>query len=75
MEENYQNLANAIILQAVKDFRAAYQRRKRFPNDYKAQSEVRDVTKFFCSSYFRVLTTVDGPSLLQQIIDEMEGKK
>ena len=32
LDENYQKLANAIILQAVKDFRAAYRRLKRFPN-------------------------------------------
>ena len=74
MDENYQNLANAIILQAVKDFRAAYRRLKRFPNDRAAGSEVRDITKFFCSQYFEALSTLDGPALLQKIIDEMEGK-
>ena len=75
MIENYEKLANAIIIQAVKDFRAAFQRLKRFPNDNKAQYEVRDITKFFCSQYFGSLTTVDGPSLLQKIIDESEGKE
>lgn len=74
MDENYQKLANAIILQAVKDFRAAYRRLKRFPNDRAAQSQVRDITKFFCSQYFSALTTLDGPSLLQKIIDKLEGK-
>ena len=74
MDENYQNLANAIILQAVKDFRAAYRRLKRFPNDKAAQSEVRIITKFFCSQYFNAMTTLDGPALLQKIIDELEGK-
>lgn len=75
MDENYQKLANAIILQAVKDFRAAYRRHKHFPNDKAAQNEIRDITKFFCSQYFGILTDLDGPSLLQQIIDKMEGKK
>ena len=74
-EENYQDLANAIILQAVKDFRAAHRRLERFPNDKAAQSEVRDITTFFCSQYFTALTTLDGPSLLQKIIDEMEGRE
>lgn len=73
-DENYQKLANAIILQAVKDFRAAYKRLKRFPNDKGAASEVRDITKFFCSDYFCVLTTLDGAALLQRIIREMDGK-
>ena len=31
-EENYQALANAVILQAVKDFKPAYRRLKRHPN-------------------------------------------
>ena len=75
MNENYQKLANAIILQAVKDFRATYRRLKHFPNDIAAQNEIRDITRFFCSQYFGILTDLDGPSLLQQIIDGMEGKK
>ena len=73
-DENYQKLANAIILQAVKDFRAAYKRLKRFPNDKAAASEVRSITKFFCSDYFCVLTSLDGPALLQRIIREMDEK-
>lgn len=72
--DGYQKLANAIILQAVKDFRAAYKRLKRFPNDRAAQSEVQSITKFFCSQYFEVLTDLDGPALLQRIIREMDEK-
>ena len=33
-EGNYEKLANAIILQAVKDFRPAYRRLRRHPNGY-----------------------------------------
>ncbi len=73
-DENYQKLANAIILQAVKDFRPAYRRLKRFPNDSAAQSTVREITKFFCSDYFCVLTDLDGPALLQRIMREMDEK-
>ena len=74
MDENYQKLANAIILQAVKDFREAYGRLKGLSKDRAAQSQVRDIEKFICSQYFSALTTLDGPSLLQKIIDELEGK-
>lgn len=73
-EEGYQALANAIILQAVKDFKPAYRRLKRFPNDRAAQDTVREITKFFCSDYFSALTDLDGPALLQQIIREMDKK-
>lgn len=74
MEENYQQLANSIILQAVKDFRAVYRRIKKFPDHKAPQEEVRDITKFFCSQYFASLTTLDGPVLLQKIIEELEGE-
>ena len=73
-EENYQALANAVILQAVKDFKPAYRRLKRHPNDKLAQDTVREITKFFCSDYFGALSDLDGPALLNRIIREMDEK-
>ena len=70
--DSYQALANAIIVQAVKDFRAAYRRLRRFPNDRLADKTVQEITDFFHSGYFELLTSLDGPELLQQIIDDME---
>ena len=69
----YQALANAIIIQAAKDFKAAYKRMKRFPKDSRAQDEVRDITKFFCSQWFEMLSDVDGPTLLRKIKDEIDN--
>lgn len=73
-ESNYQALANAIILQAVKDFRPAYRRLKHHPNDMLAQDTVREITHFFCSDYFCALTDLDGPALLNRIIRKMDEK-
>ena len=73
-EDNYKALANAIILQAVKDFRPAYRRLKRHPNDRLAQDTVREITQFFCSDYFCALSDLDGPALLNRIIREMDEK-
>ena len=67
-------LANAIIVQAVKDFKPAYRRLKRHPNDKLAQDTVREITKFFCSDYFCALSDLDGPALLNRIIREMDEK-
>ena len=69
----YEALANAIIIQAAKDFRAAYKRTKRFPNDARAQDEVREITKFFCSQWFVMLSDVDGPTLLKKMKDEIDS--
>ena len=73
MEENYRALANAIILQAVKDFRAAYRRKERFPDSAKTEADIRELTSFFCSQYFQILSDLDGPRLLKKIIEKMEG--
>lgn len=68
----YETLANAVILLAVKDYRAAYRRLMRFPNDRMAQSTIKEITEFFHSGYFAALTKLDGPTLLERITDEME---
>ena len=71
--DGYEKLANAIIVQAVKDFRAAYKRLKHFPNDSAAKYQAKCITKFFHSKYCGILTQLDGPFLLRKIIEEMEG--
>ncbi len=73
-EDNYEKLANAIIVQAVKDFRPAYRRLRRHPDDELAQNTVREITNFFCSDYFSILTDLDGPELLQRIMKEIDKK-
>ncbi len=73
-DEQYRALANAIILQAVKDFKPAYRRLKTHPNDKQAQDTVREITQFFCSQYFANLTDLDGPALLHRIMREMDEK-
>ena len=75
-DEGYHELAKAIILQAVKDFEPAYLWLKRHPDDERAAGRVKEITEFFCSEYFCLLTDVDGPRLLRKImeqIDEEEG--
>ena len=73
MTENYKALANAVIMQAAKDFRTAYRMKKKFPDNGKAEKDVREITAFFCSQYFESLTDLDGPMLLKKIIENMEG--
>ncbi len=73
-EENYQALANAIILMVVRDFKPAYQRMKRCPNDKFAQNTVRRLTRFFYSQNFAMLSDIDGPALLNQIMREMDKR-
>ena len=75
MEGNYEALANAIIIQAVKDFRAAYKRHLIKPDDAKANKVIREITRCFCSQYFEALSDLDGPALLHQLMREINGEK
>ena len=72
--DGWNNLANAIILQAVKDFKPAFRRLRKHPNDKMAQNQVRELTKFFCSDWFGVLTGLDGPALLNRIMRAIDEK-
>ena len=71
----YEKLINAIILQAVREFRPAYRRLQDHPEDKKAMERVSEITDFFCSEYFMMLSDLDGPELLRKIVFEMERKE
>lgn len=58
----YEQLANAIILQAVKDYR---QERKK-----KDSAKLIPLATFFRSKWFAVLTKVDGRLLEQKLREE-----
>lgn len=64
MIDNYNNLANAIILQAVKDYRKALRTLSMNPNNRSAQYERRRIEQFFRSSWFGVLTSIDPEMLI-----------
>lgn len=65
--EPYERLANAIIEQAAVDYRKALKRLKRFPDDRYALGEKSSIERFFHSTWFGTLTTVDGDVLIQGI--------
>lgn len=62
--DGYKELANAIILQAVKDYRKALK--------YDERGRKREIEKFFGSEYFRILTDVDGEMLIQKLRAEVK---
>lgn len=67
----WQKLANAIVEQAVKDYRIAQARVKANPqNADHAKAEVRKLERFFRSDWFEVLTDVDGRLVLSRLKKE-----
>ena len=68
----YENLANAIIVQAAEDYRAALKRLKRDPQNKSARQTAQEVEEFFRSGWFRVLTDADGGMILSRLKGEIE---
>lgn len=67
-EKGLENLANGIIIQAVKDYRKAL---KGFSLNGKSNAAViTECERFFRSKWFRVLTNVDGEYLIINIRKE-----
>ena len=70
MEEAYSRLANAIVLQAVKDWRAARRKLKRKSHNESARIELESCERFFRSDWFTELTNVDGEILIRKLYEE-----
>jgi hypothetical protein len=72
VEDGYTRLANAIILQAVKDYRLALRRLKKHPHNRIALSAKRSVERFFRSDWFEVLSSIDPEMLIRNLKAEVE---
>lgn len=66
-ENPYEALANAIVLQAVNDYRAALKKVKKNPNNREALDEALQIERFFRSQWYQVLTSVDGEYLINRL--------
>lgn len=69
-KEAYENLANAIILSSVKDYKRALLRLKRNPDSKSAKQAAEREEKFFYGPWFEMLTDLD-PSYLIRKMKEM----
>lgn len=70
----YENLANAIIIQACKDFRRAYKRYlRRYRSSDKPDTELLELESFFRSDWYKTLTSVDGEYLMDRIKKEVSA--
>ena len=68
--EPWQDLGNAIILQAVIDYRAAKRKLKKNPFDRKALDLESEVLGFFRSDLYREITTIDADMLIKRLDEE-----
>lgn len=71
MNGPHENLANAVILQAVRDYRTALKALRMNPRNKAAQTEKESVERFFRSQWYQALTTVDGEMLIKKLNEEV----
>ena len=69
----YENLANAIILQAVKDYRMALKSLKANSRNSTARADKAEIERFFRSQWYSVLTSVDGEMLIRSLQKEVDA--
>lgn len=67
----YEALGNAVVLQAVKDYREAVHKLSRGKKNTIAESTKQECERFFQSPYFNVFTQLDGKALLSQLEKEV----
>ena len=66
----WEDLAQAIIVQAVKDYRLARARLKKKPDDVIGKKLKREVEAFFRSWWFSILTDVEPEIILRGLREE-----
>ena len=69
----YENLANAIILQAVKDYRMALKGLKANPRNMTAKADKDEIERFFRSQWYSALTDVNGEMLIRSLQKEVDA--
>lgn len=69
----YEVLGNAVVLQAVKDYREAVHKLSRGKKNTIAESTKQECERFFQSPYFNVFTQLDGKALLSQLEKEVSA--
>ena len=70
MTDPYEDLANGIVLQAVKDWRKAVRTLKKRPRYEPAKQMRNECERFFRSEWFEALTSVDGSVILRKLKQE-----
>lgn len=71
MDRNFEDLANAIVLQAAKDYRGALKKIKKEPKSTGAKATIFEIETFFRSSWYRELTTLDPEMLIEKLKGEV----
>lgn len=72
MENPYEELANAVIIQAAYDYCAMLEQRRYYIRNSWFMREMQELEAFFLSEQFQMLTAVSGAYLLGRMQTEFE---
>ncbi len=73
--EPWENLANAVIVTAVRDYKRVLVKLKRNPNNKAAGKEKQELEGFFYGSWFEMLTNLDPQYLVKRVQKMVEEKE
>lgn len=72
LNENYKDLANAIVFRAALDYRDMISGFR--PYDYEKRMTVTQLERFFYSDWYKTLTDVPADYIIEQIKKERKEK-
>lgn len=75
LQENWENLANAIIISAVEDYQSAYKRLLRNPESKLRKKDVEKLEEFFYGRWYATLTDLDPNYLIRRIREAIENDR
>ena len=71
IQSGYENLANAIIIQAAKDYREVLRQLLYEPDNELAAMKKKKIEQFFQSEFYCALTSIDGRTLIERLNEEV----
>lgn len=70
-QTNYQNLANAVVIQAARDYRKAVMKLKKYPKNDDALRTKAELEEFFYSDWYSTLININPNYLIMQLEKEI----
>ena len=73
--DNIQMLANAIVLQAAKDYRELCRKIENNPNNCEIRREIKMIEDFFLNGGVDIFTTADGATILKRLKEQLRNER
>lgn len=71
MQRNWEDLAQAIVIQAVKDYRLALKVFRRRPESKRAKELIEEIEGFLRSRWFYLMYDIDPERLIERLKEEV----